>query len=141
MTDEQKIELGKNFVTSFNNGDWESLESALCPEVKYIEIPTKTEINGVDKFLELCKSWKSIMSDCSGEVTNAHASGDTVILEITWTGTQSGPMQTPLGEHPSSGKYQKTDGAQILEISDEKITNIRNYYDLLSMLMQFGAIG
>ena len=80
MTDEQKIELGKNFVTSFNNGDWESLESALCPEVKYIEIPTKTEINGVNKFLELCKIWKSIMSDCSGEVTNAHASGDTVIL-------------------------------------------------------------
>ena len=81
------------------------------------------------------------MSDCSGEVTNAHASGDTVILEITWTGTQSGPMQTPLGEHPSSGKFQKIDGVQIFEISNEKITNIRNYFDLLSMLMQFGAIG
>ena len=107
MTDEQKIELAKGFVASFNNGDWESVESALCPEVNYTEIPTKTEINGVDKFVELCKIWKSIMSDCSGEVTNAHASGDTVILEITWTGTQSGPMQTPLGEHPSSGKFQK----------------------------------
>ena len=81
------------------------------------------------------------MSDCSGEVTNAHASGDTVILEITWTGTQSGPMQTPLGEHPSSGKFQKVHGAQILKIGDEKITNIRNHFDLLSMLMQFGAIG
>jgi len=30
---------------------------------------------------------------------------------------------------------------QILEIGNEKITNIRNYFDLLSMLMQFGAIG
>jgi hypothetical protein len=50
-------------------------------------------------------------------------------------------MQTPLGEHPSSGKFQKVGGAQILEIGDEKITNIRNHFDLLSMLMQFGAIG
>ena len=141
MTDEQKIELGKEFVASFNNGDWESLKGSLCTEVNYIEIPTKTEINGVDKFVELCKGWKSTMSDCSGEVTNAHASGDTVILEITWTGTQSGPMQTPLGVHPSSGKFQKMDGAQILKIGDEKITNIRNHFDLLSMLMQFGAIG
>ena len=137
MTDEQKIELGKNFVTSFNNGDWESLESALCPEVKYIEIPTKTEINGVDKFLGLCKSWKSIMSDCSGEVTNAHASGDTVILEITWTGTQSGPMQTPLGEHPSSGKFQKTDGVQILQIGDEKITNIMFFIGINYVIVDF----
>jgi len=141
MTDEQKIELGKGFVSSFNNGDWGSLESTICPNISYIEIPTKTEINGVDKFVELCKSWKSIMSDCSGEVTDAHASGNTVILEITWTGTQSGPMQTPLGEHPSSGKFQKIDGVQILEIDDGKITNIKNYFDLLSMLMQFGAIG
>ena len=119
MTDEQKIELAKGFVASFNKGDWESVESALCPEVNYTEIPTKTEINGVDKFVELCKSWKSIMSDCSGEVTNAHGSGDTVILEITWTGTQSGPMQTPLGEHPSSGKFQKINGVQIFEIGNE----------------------
>jgi limonene-1,2-epoxide hydrolase len=50
-------------------------------------------------------------------------------------------MQTPLGEHPSSGKFQKINGVQILEIGNEKITNIRNYFDLLSMLMQFGAIG
>ena len=67
MTDEQKIELGKEFVASFNNGDWESLKGSLCTEVNYIEIPTKTEINGVDKFVELCKDWKSTMSDCSGE--------------------------------------------------------------------------
>ena len=118
MTDEQKIKLAKGFIASFNNGDWESVEGALCPEVNYTEIPTKTEIIGMDKFVELCKIWKSIMSDCSGEVTNAHASGDTVILEITWTGTQSGPMQTPLGEHPSSSKFQKTNGVQILEIGN-----------------------
>tara|TARA_B100000963_G_C22630063_1_gene674484 strand:+ start:28 stop:453 length:426 start_codon:yes stop_codon:yes gene_type:complete len=140
MTDEQKIKLAKGFIASFNNGDWESVEGALCPEVNYTEIPTKTEIIGMDKFVELCKIWKSIMSDCSGEVTNAHASGDTVILEITWTGTQSGPMQTPLGEHPSSSKFQKTNGVQILEIGNEKITIIKNHFDLLSMLMQFGAI-
>ncbi|MEC9376131.1 MAG: ester cyclase [Pseudomonadota bacterium] len=140
MTDQQKIELCQGFISSFNNSNWESLAIALCPEVKYAEIPTKTEINGADKFVELCKSWKSIMSDCSGDITYAQASGDTVILEITWTGTQSGSMQTPLGEHPSSGKYQKIHGVQIFEISNEKITNIRNHFDLLSMLMQFGAI-
>ncbi|MEC7881917.1 MAG: ester cyclase [Verrucomicrobiota bacterium] len=140
MTDQEKIELCKGFISSFNNSNWESLETVLCPDVSYTEIPTKTEINGANDFVELCKGWKSVMSDCSGEVTNAHASGDTIILEIIWTGTQSGSIQTPLGEHPSSGKYQKIHGVQIFEISNEKITNIRNYFDLLSMLMQFGAI-
>ena len=141
MSDEQNIQVAKDFITSFNNSDWESFESILCPEITYLEKPTNTKIEGDESFLELCKGWKSVMSDCSGEVTNSIASADTVVLEITWTGTQSGPMQTPLGEHPSSGKFQKTDGVQIFKIIDGKITELTNYFDLLSMLMQFGAIG
>ena len=141
MTSEEQTQLARSFIAAFNDGDWQSLEKTICPAVQYQEIPTKTSMRGAAPFLELCKGWKSIMSDCSGEVTHSLVSGDTVVLEVTWSGTQSGPIQTPLGEYPASGQFQKTDGVQILTMSDGKITGIKNHFDLLSMLMQFRAIG
>ena len=36
MTGEQNIRVAKDFITSFNNSDWESFESILCPEFTYL---------------------------------------------------------------------------------------------------------
>ena len=140
MTQNEKINLCRNFVEDFNTCNWEGISHALCPSVNYVEIATKSTIDGAEGFLELCKGWKSVMSDCKGEVLYAHADGDTVLLEISWEGTQSGPMQTPLGEIPSSGKSQKMNAVQIFEIVDGKVSKIRNLFDLLALLIQFDAV-
>jgi hypothetical protein len=41
MNDEQNIQVAKDFITSFNNSDWESFESILCPEFTYLEKPNR----------------------------------------------------------------------------------------------------
>jgi hypothetical protein len=41
MTGEQNIRVAKDFITSFNNSDWESFETILCPESTYLEKPNR----------------------------------------------------------------------------------------------------
>ena len=140
-TKEDKIRQAKEFIHAFNTNDWDLLESTLSPQLDYCEIATKTTVDSSVKFVELCKGWKSIMTDCTGEVTDTHSCGDTVVLEITWSGTQTGPMQTAMGEHPPSGRFHTIQGVQILTVKENQITSIKNHFDLLSMLTQFGALG
>ena len=40
------------------------------------------------------------MPDVKGSVTNAVASGNTVVLEVTWEGTHTGPLAGPKGAIP-----------------------------------------
>ena len=80
------------------------------------------------------------MPDAKGAVTNSLASGNTVTLEITWTGTHTGPLVSPAGTIPASGKSQTTPAAWILEFEGEKIKESRHYFDMVTLLSQIGAM-
>ncbi len=45
-----------------------------------------------------------------------------------------------MGTIPASGKRQVTPGAWILTFEGEKIKESHNYFDMLSLLTQIGAI-
>ncbi len=79
------------------------------------------------------------MPDVVGTVTNTVETTDQVIQEITWSGTHTGPMATPDGEIPASGKSQKTPGVMVLEYEGDQLKEWRNYFDLLTFLQQIGA--
>ena len=80
------------------------------------------------------------MPDATGTVTNALASGNTVTLQVTWEGTQTGPLKGPMGTIPASGRRQVTPAAWILTFEGEKIKESHHYFDMLSLLTQIGAI-
>jgi len=67
------------------------------------------------------------------------AVGDTVVLEVTWKGTQNGPLETPGGIIPPSGKQWTVQAAQVIKIQNGKIKEFRQYFDLLTLLQQIGA--
>jgi predicted ester cyclase len=80
------------------------------------------------------------MPDVKGNVTNAISSGNSVLLEVTWEGTQTGPLETPGGTIPPSGKRQTTLSAWVFEFEGDRIKESRNYFDMVSFLQQIGAM-
>jgi predicted ester cyclase len=72
------------------------------------------------------------MPDVKGNVTNTYTSGDKVALEMAWDGTHTGPLVTPGGTIPASGKRQHTPGVMTLEVQAEKIRKSSNYFDMLT---------
>ena len=62
-------------------------------------------------------------------------------IEITWEGTQSGPLPTPDGrELPPSNKRFTVKSVEVLEVEDGKIKVLRHYFDLMTILQQIGAM-
>jgi len=139
VTERDLVSIAREVVDAFNVGDLER-SVALQASGLYNEIGTQRRLSGRNEILEALKGWKQGMPDVTGTVKSAKAIGDTVVLEITWEGTQTGPLQTPGGTIPASGKRQVTPAAWIFEFEGDKIRESRHYFDMVAVLQQLGAM-
>ena len=134
------VATARDIVNAFNEADWGRSEALLADGASYNEVGTGRELRGAAEIIAAFKGWRTAMPDVKGTITNALADGDTAVLEITWEGTQTGPMESPDGTIPPSGKRQKTPATWVLEIEDGKMKTSRQYFDMLSFLRQIGAM-
>ncbi len=126
-----------SLLEAFNNSDWDGVRN-LLGSANYKELGTQREMSGED-VIGAMQGWKTAMPDATGTVSNTVETSDQVIQEVTWTGTHTGPMLTPDGEIPASGKSQATPGVMVFEYEGDQLKEFRNYFDLLTFLQQIGA--
>jgi hypothetical protein len=62
-----------------------------------------------------------------------------VALEVTWKGTHTGPLATPQGMLPASGKTQTTPAAFFFTFEGDMIKESRHYFDSTTLFKQIGA--
>ena len=140
LTAEQMVKIAREQVDAFNTGDWERLQAGLAADARYHEFATQREVEGPEKIVELFKGWKTAFPDGAGKVTSAVSSGNMAALEVTWTGTHTGPLETAEGTIPASGKRQETPAAIVLTFEGDKIKENKQYFDLMTLLKQIGAL-
>ena len=86
------------------------------------------------------EGWATALPDSKATFEAAHVGGNTVILELTWRGTQSGPLQTPAGNIPATNKKIEVRAVQIVELTPEgKTRRVRHYFDMATLLAQLGV--
>ena len=139
-TDAERIDIAKQGIEAFNNGDWDAVRAAFTPNATYNEVGTGRLITGTDGIVEALQGWKTAFPDVKSTVTNAFASGDQVSLEISWKGTHTGPLETPSGTIEASGKSQTTPALMTVIIEGDKIAEQRHYFDMMTLLSQIDAL-
>jgi steroid delta-isomerase-like uncharacterized protein len=138
-TTDKMVKIAREQLDAFNSGDWGRMRAGLASDSQYNELGTERNIEGPEKIVEVYKGWKEAFPDAAGTVTSAFASGDTAVLEVTWTGTHTGPLTTAEGTIPASGKRQNVPAAIFFTIEDDKVKESRHYFDTLTLLKQIGA--
>ncbi len=139
MSEQDNIKLVQGWLTAFGASDWDTVESSLASDHVYEEFGTQRRIEGSGSIVDVMRAWKVAMPDVKGNVRNVVASGDSVVMELTWEGTHTGTLVTADGEIPASGKKQVTPGAMSVEVVNGKMQSSRNYFDLMTFLQQIGA--
>jgi steroid delta-isomerase-like uncharacterized protein len=123
-------------IEAFNSGDWDRLKKCLTTNAVYEDAPSKRRLQGVGQFVEEYQNWKKAGPDCKGKVLNSFATGNTVIVEVNWKGTNTGP----LGGQPPTGKVWDVNGCQVITLENDKIKELHQYYDMFSLMQQLGRI-
>ncbi len=140
MAEQDLIQAARGLVEAFNASDWEGCKAALASDSVYDEVGTSRRVQGVDEIIPCWQAWKEAMPDIKGNVTNAYATGNTVVLEVTWKGTHTGPLQGPSGSVAATGQQQTTRGGWVMNFEGGKVKESRHYFDMLSFMQQLGVL-
>ena len=87
------------------------------------------------------QNWNSSFSDMKVEAIQHTVSGNTVVTEMKFSGTNDGDMPMPDGSSiPATGRRVEMRGCQVSEFKDGKMFNSRQYYDMMGMMAQLGLM-
>lgn len=131
----QAEQLVRDLFAAWSQHDLARIDALFAADGVYEDVPPRREYVGPEEikgFLSAIWTWAP---DIEFSVTSVAVAGGTAVAEWVMTGTQTGPI----GAIPASGNEFSVRGASVLEIRDGKITRNSDYYDLSSLLVQFGV--
>jgi steroid delta-isomerase-like uncharacterized protein len=131
-------ELAERHVSAFNERAWSRAHELYAPDVVMIEPAGATQ--GIERFIELERGFVRALPDSRMEVTAIIESGNCVVVEGAYSGTHTGPLGTPQGEVPPTGRSLKLPLCDVIEVAAGRITQIRAYYDQMTFAAQLGLM-
>jgi steroid delta-isomerase-like uncharacterized protein len=133
-------EVAIRLMESFNAGDWDAFRADVADDVVYVEAGTGRRIEGADAYLELCRAWRAALSDVRGTVRRSLEGGDVSALEVTWEGTHDGPLPTPSGDIPATGRRVSIEATLWTEVRDGLVIEVHHHLDVMALMAQIGAL-
>ena len=140
MTDQDVESLARKGIESFNAGDWETTRELFGSGFVYDETGTGRHLDNVEEVMAALQAWKAAFPDGTGEITRVVTDADTGVLEIIWRGTHSGPLDTGAGTLQPTGRSIEVWATMWGRWKDGRLTAERHHLDILTMMMQLGAI-
>ena len=137
----QLIETAKAPILGYNEKNWSAVQAAITADSVYDEVATARRAQGGDEIVALWQGWATALPDSRAAFDNAFPSGNTVVLELSWTGIHRGPLQTPAGSIPATGKAIDIRACWVVEVAGDKVKAQRHYFDLATLLRQLGVTG
>jgi steroid delta-isomerase-like uncharacterized protein len=140
MADKSILDVAKSQITAYNDKNWPAAKEALAANVVYDEAGTQRNIRGVEDVLSAWKGWATALPDSKASFDREMVSGNTAIIEVTWRGTHSGPLQLPGKELAATGKKIELRACQLIEVAGGRVQAVRHYFDMATMLRQLGVM-
>lgn len=131
--------LARAVYQAFNSRAYADATGLATEDVEVTLVPLARTTTGRDGFREFMASWATMASDVRVDLDRCHSGEGFVVNEITGSGTHDGPMMTPGGEIPPTGKPFEIKGVEVWELRDGQLARIRNYPDIVTLMGQLGV--
>lgn len=129
-------EAATRLLEAFNEGDWEAFRAGVTEDVVYVEAGTGRTIEGADAYLALCHGWRTAIPDVRGTVRRSLEGDGVVAQEVTWVGTHDGPLPTPNGDIPPTGRPISVDATLWVETRGDAVAEVHHHLDVMALMAQ-----
>ena len=136
MTDSRT--LAEQLFEIMDSHRWDDVETVLHPDAE-MSSPFGDRLS-VAAWLDVNRSFAIACPDGRHTLSDIVVDGDRAAIEGTWTGTQTGPMASPGGEIPPTGRSVVLPFCAVATRRGERIAAVSVYLDPMSMLAQLGLV-
>ena len=136
-TEEAKL-LAERSLGIWNEGSLALVDELYDPGIVRHDSGLPEDIKGLNAFKDYVTLLRTEYPDFKVTFDEVIAKGDKVVLRWTVTGTNSGPLQTPAGEFPPTGKKIRVTGVDIVSLVNGKIAEDWVFYNALDSYLQLG---
>jgi len=140
MSREQSIQTVRSVYEMFNNKDMNGLMSLVTDDFELIDMALGMTWRGKAGWKEWLEAWAISLPDAKTRVDSLAADGDLIFTEHTGMGTHTGPLQTPGGVIPPTGKAIKLQFAEAFTMRNDKIRQMKAYWDSATLMRQLGLM-
>lgn len=123
---------------AFNARDLDRAAAYAAEDAEWVTVATGETFRGPEGYKRYMQNWTTAFSDASTEITAVHAGEDFAIVEFVGRGTHDGPLRSPGGDIPATGRSLETRFCEVFDMRDGRITGARSYFDLAGMMVQLG---
>ena len=132
------LDLIHTHYRGLETGDLDLSESVHAEDV-VTEMPFGI-IEGLAGYRALGEAFVRAVPDMKLTIRNSWEVGDTIIVEGTYSGTQTGPLATPDAEIPASGRAFSFPYVDVYVARDGKFVEHRGYWDNVTFMTQLGLM-
>ncbi|WP_448627517.1 ester cyclase [Geodermatophilus sp. URMC 64] len=130
--------LAERLFAVIDGQRWDEYETVMHPDAR-MSSPFSA-LQSAAEWVEFSRGFAAAMPDGRHSVTNVVQDGDRFAIEGTWTGTHTGPLATPQGEVPPTGRTVTMPFCAVATQRDDRLAQVTVYLDQLGMLAQLGLV-
>ena len=138
ITEAEAQNIVEHMLEIYNQGNLALVDEIFAPEYVRHDSALPEDIQGLEAFKAYVTSLRTAYPDFTVSVDEQIIKGYKIISRWTVSGTNTGPLQSPMGELPPTGKKMIIPGAEIVQIANGKITEEWLFYNQLSSYLQMG---
>lgn len=138
MSVEPNIAAIHALYEGFNTGNVPLILNQLTEDSELVDMAMGMSWNGQQGWGEWLQIWATAMPDAQIHLKTVVAEGDMVVTEHVGGGPHTGPLNTPAGVIPPTGRTIELTFAEVFEMRDGKIKVMRAYWDTGTLMRQLG---
>ena len=129
-----------DLFTAFNERDIARAISLVTEDFELQDVPAGLSFHGPQGLSQWLYTFLTAGPDARAEVQTTIEAGEWVATEHVGRFTHTGPLLSPAGEIPPTGRSVELRFAEIYKVKEGKLTEMRAYYDSATMVRQLGLL-
>lgn len=131
-------ELARQILELTDRHDWVAREAMLAPDCEFVT-PAGAQ-RGPAATTAFSAPYAEAFPAARHQVDLVVGAGDAAVAEGLWIATHRGPLVTPQGPIPATGRTVTVPFVMTMRVSGELIASVHVYFDQMSLLGQLGLL-
>jgi steroid delta-isomerase-like uncharacterized protein len=132
------VEIVQALYDRYNEKDLDGAVADVAEDAELVDPGLGQTYSGRDGVRAWMQTFATAFPDSIARLTRTVAEGDCVATEHVGTGTHTGPLASPEGDVPPTGRSIELHFGEFFQLRDGEITRLTVYWDTASLARQLG---